>query len=471
MINIEQHKKNGTTLLNISYINKNSHVDYLEIPVPKDEMFEWVVCRENDKEKDLQYRYFLDGSPVKKKPTKNLNKYRVIEFLETLNDETKELIFTNYEPRIFFCDIENGKDPITGEWSKPENPKGEITAISLVDSFNHTVYLLGLKDFKDSEITKMTNDAKDHFKSMPDFTDDIKVKYFKFSNETELLVNFWSKFMSKIYFVTGWNFTGYDWPYLVNRSKILFIDPFELMGAKELYSGTPQHKVVIDYLELYKKFDFKILKENFTLDYTASQVLKGIKKISYSGTLDQLYISDPYKYFLYNAIDSYLLKLINDSLNLIGLYISIGNSTKAELHTLLKTITPVESIITRYYVQDNMIIIPKASFNETDLAYEGGYVFEPIPGLYKWVMAMDFASLYPSVQQQFNISPETFRGIDYERPLKDGEIRLTNGAIFDNSTDSVFRKYLRDFYQKRKSSKKLQLQVDSEMAELGRLIK
>ncbi len=86
-------------------------------------------------------------------------------------------------------------------------------------------------------------------------------------------------------------------------------------------------------------------------------------------------------------------------------------------------------------------------------------------------MAMDFASLYPSVQQQFNISPESFRGVDYERKLEPGEIRLPNGAIFDNSKDSIFRKYLRDFYNKRKQSKKMQLKVDTEISKLEKYLK
>jgi DNA polymerase elongation subunit (family B) len=150
---------------------------------------------------------------------------------------------------------------------------------------------------------------------------------------------------------------------------------------------------------------------------------------------------------------------------------SLGSSTRAETHTLLKTITPVESIVARYYYKENKVLIPNKDFFQGNMAYEGGYVFEPTPGLYNWVMAMDFASLYPSVQRQFNISPETFKGIDFERDLKEGEIRLPNGAIFDNSKDSVFRKYLKDFYFGRKASKKKQFQADTDIYNLESLLK
>lgn len=471
MVNIEQYKKSGQTFLNISYIDKRGNLDFFEIPVPQSELYEWVKCKPNDPQRDHSFSYFIDGSPVKPKPAKRLNKYRTIEFLEQLNQETKDLIYTNNEPRVFYCDIETGKDPVSGEWARPQNPLGEVNAISLVDSISRKVYVLGLKKMSDTQIKNLTKDTNEHFSNLEDVEQDISVSFHFFESEADLLYAFWTRFMKKIYFITGWNFTGYDWPYLVNRSKKLFLDPFELMGSREMWDGNPLHKVIIDYLDLYKKFEFKILKENFTLDYTASQVLSGIKKISYSGTLDQLYRNNPYKYYLYNAIDSYLVKLIDNKLAIISLYMSIGTSTKAELNTLLKTIAPVESIITRYYYEENLVIIPKSSFNETNLAYEGGYVFEPKSELNKWVMAMDFASLYPSVQQQFNISPESFRGVDYERELQPSEIRLPNGAIFDNSKDSIFRRYLRDFYNKRKQSKNMQLKVDIEISKLEKYLK
>ena len=40
--------------------------------------------------------------------------------------------------------------------------------------------------------------------------------------------------------------------------------------------------------------------------------------------------------------------------------------------------------------------------------YSGGYVGEPVPGLYNLTMCLDFASLYPSIMQAFNICYRTF---------------------------------------------------------------
>lgn len=212
------------------------------------------------------------------------------------------------------------------------------------------------------------------------------------------------------------------------------------------------------------------MKENFTLDYTASQVLKGIKKISYPGTLDQLYEEDHYKYMLYNVIDTYLVKLIDKELQLGSLYMTIGEIAMSEAHTLLKTIAPVENIMTRYYLDRNSIITPNQKTFDGSTAYEGGFVFAPKKGLSKHVLAYDFASLYPSTQIQFNISPESFRGIDLDRNLLEGEVRLPNGAIFDNSKDSVCRIFLSDYYRMRKESKNKMLDCEEQAAGLEKLL-
>ena len=49
--------------------------------------------------------------------------------------------------------------------------------------------------------------------------------------------------------------------------------------------------------------------------------------------------------------------------------------------------------------------------------FEGAYVKEPIPGLYKWVIDLDLVSMYPSNMMTLNISPETKIGkiIEFDR--------------------------------------------------------
>ena len=42
------------------------------------------------------------------------------------------------------------------------------------------------------------------------------------------------------------------------------------------------------------------------------------------------------------------------------------------------------------------------------MEYEGGFVYEPIPGLYHYIPCLDFKSLYPTVMISHNIDYRTF---------------------------------------------------------------
>ena len=57
---------------------------------------------------------------------------------------------------------------------------------------------------------------------------------------------------------------------------------------------------------------------------------------------------------------------------------------------------------------------------------EGGYVLEPISGVFNNVAIYDFSSLYPEIIRQFNLSYETVSEIQ-----KPGYLDLKNGYYVD----------------------------------------
>ena len=52
--------------------------------------------------------------------------------------------------------------------------------------------------------------------------------------------------------------------------------------------------------------------------------------------------------------------------------------------------------------------------------YAGGYLKDPVPGLYEWVIDLDFTSLYPCIIRSLNIGIETLVG------------RIVNNGKYDN---------------------------------------
>jgi DNA polymerase elongation subunit (family B) len=95
--------------------------------------------------------------------------------------------------------------------------------------------------------------------------------------------------------------------------------------------------------------------------------------------------------------------------------------------------------------------------NKKDGKYAGAFVKEPISGFYSGVSAFDFASLYPSIMMQFNISPDSYieqvskEEIAEKRKNKD-VIVCENGVVYKNE-DSVLKQIQSDLYNQRKEYK------------------
>ena len=71
----------------------------------------------------------------------------------------------------------------------------------------------------------------------------------------------------------------------------------------------------LDYLSLYKKFSF-IQQSSYRLDYIG-EVEVGVKKIEYTGTLNDLYENELQKFIDYNIRDVKILVDLDKKLNYI----------------------------------------------------------------------------------------------------------------------------------------------------------
>jgi DNA polymerase elongation subunit (family B) len=123
-----------------------------------------------------------------------------------------------------------------------------------------------------------------------------------------------------------------------------------------------------------------------------------------------------------------------------------------------------------YYARGKVIGNKRIEIDKTE--YEGAYVKQPQPGMYRAVACFDFASLYPSIMRQFNISPESFiKKAKSEEVLtnyksdKDYLVAVT-GAIYDKKEESVLKAILDDLYSKRKIYKNRYLLIEQKISEV-----
>lgn len=476
IVNIEQADKLVEGQLSkeliISYVNKTGTISYLRYSVPPSQMFNWVYTN-NVNDADLTYMSW-DNKKIKKIPTKYLSNHRIYEILNDLGDSVSCLYEFNM-PKTSFCDIEVDVDE--NGFPEADTALNKINTISWAQYPN--IYVFGNKQLNADEISKIQLDIDKHcekFKVKYNFT------YIYHENEADMLYDFLYNYMRHAPAVTGWNFWGYDWPYIVNRCNNLNLDINWLSPSgtwkrghryetkiRVGYIDLPLHKLIYDYLMIYLKWDTSVeIKENNTLDFVANAVLD-VKKVQHQLGFIEMYKQNYIEYVFYNAIDSILVEQIDKKIKTSSVFLGLANLTKVEAISAFSPVNMMH-VVMGNYAYKNKRVFPKVNRKNESEGYEGAFVYEPIPNVYKWVVCLDFASLYPTTMRQFNISPENFIKKDKSYIPKADELKCVSGAVFKNDKKYMLPEILDDFYAKRKSYKKEMKIASQELAELEKIL-
>jgi DNA polymerase elongation subunit (family B) len=448
LLDIEQTDKE----LIISYYNKEGKVSFKRYPVSQFQ--NWVVTEEKDKWKDGTVRNW-DGRPLKRSLSRGFNKFSLLYFMDSLPEKDREEIYEFNMPRTYFVDIET---EIVDGFPKPEEAKSRILTFSIITPERKAI-VLGLEDLSSEQIKKIEDDTNAHMKN---YDQDWEFSYYKFDNEYNMLYTFLHKFLPKFPMMTGWNFINYDWQYIVNRCKRLQIDLTEvaITGQLDRNDSRPVHMGILDYMQLYDKYDRSVaVKESNSLDFVSGAVLD-VQKIKYTGSLQDLYENDFQKYVYYNVVDSVLVYYIDKQLRSMEVLLTLATITKMPLYKAASPVAVTESLIARKLAEQNKKIGIEYGREDAkkDGKFQGAFVKQPIVGYYSGVSAFDFASLYPSIMRQFNISPDSFveqvNEIDIAERRKDKNVIVCENGVVYKKEDSILKKILSDLYAQRKEYKK-----------------
>lgn len=392
--------------------------------------------------------------------------YLAKNFPGHIDYEASKIVVANIDIEVA---SENGFAPV-------EDPYEEITAITI--KAHGRFYAFGCGKF--------TTDRED-------------VKYIKCKSEVELLekfLAFWQSLAPDV--VTGWNVQFYDIPYIVNRvSRILGdkaskrLSPWGYLSTRNaMYKGRmlPVVELIgistLDYIELYRKFQPR--RESEKLDYIAYVEL-GEKKIDYSeyAGLHELYKNNFQKFMEYNIKDVDLVDKLEKKLQLINMSFALAYDAKVNFIDVFTQVRMWDAIIFSELKSKN-IVLPQVSENRRE-SYAGGYVKNPIPGMYHWVLSFDLNSLYPMLMGGTNISPDTlvpeeFRPGTYTKvgdhyhvdklleqsyPLDDLQEKnismAANGHCFSNDRQGFLPEILMRMYEDRKMYKKKMIEAKKEL--------
>jgi len=246
-----------------------------------------------------------------------------------------------------------------------------------------------------------------------------------FDNEESLISHFITK-MEEIQptIITGWNIGSFDMPYLYNRiCRVMdkrVIQRLSPIGTVYINKFSKELNIagvsILDYIVLYKKFIGRN-ESSYALGVIGKKVVN-MDKITYKGSLNDLYRSDIKKYIEYNLNDVRIVVALDEKLKFIDLARNICHTGHVPYEFFGMSSRYIEGAMLLYLRRQKLVSSNKPvnieeeegsnpSDEEDEEGFEGAYVKEPIPGRYDWVFDLDLTSMYPNIMISLNISPET----------------------------------------------------------------
>jgi DNA polymerase elongation subunit (family B) len=338
-------------------------------------------------------------------------------YTAVLIDRYKDTDDTAEWQNIIYFDIEcEIAGALTPELIK--NAPTKITSIAVYDNNTQKYYCLILDEGKQLQTINEENRA-----------------VIPFAHEHDLLhafLNLWEELDPTI--ITGWNTEYFDVPFLYYRIE-------NQLGAGEAARLSPLRKIKfgiyandspvalaglnhLDYMLLFKKYNPKNEPSYKLGDIGEKYVNLG--KIEYEGNLDRLFQEDVNKFIEYNIRDVEILIELEKKFKFIELTITICHLCHVPYEQIYLSTALNDGAILTYLKRQGIVSPNKPTTTRPALydikeEYAGGYLKDPVPGLYEWVIDLDFTSLYPSIIRSLNIGIETYIG------------RIMNDGKYDNN--------------------------------------
>lgn len=344
--------------------------------------------------------------------------------------------FNKFPLKVMFLDIETfSKDG----FPDINDPQDVIQLITCYDSLSKEYTTFGLKPYDTSHIT------------------DKVVNYIHCKSEESLLkkfIEFWSDDYYDV--VSGWNSSGFDIPYLVNRVSTVLNEDWQkrLSPIERIYEkfnknakfGEPKSEFVIegiscvDYMVVYKKIKGTIdPQESYSLSYI-SEVELGESKLEYDGPLWELATNDWKTFTDYNIKDVELLVKLDEQLKYMDIIRFLSTIGLTTIDKGIITVPVINGAIAVQARKRNQKI-PTFVRPKRDHKNPGAFVRDPIVGFGENMVSFDANSLYPSVMISLNLSPETKIG-KFEKVDNDYIIHHVSGRQF-TFTREKFAEYFK----------------------------
>lgn len=287
-------------------------------------------------------------------------------------------------------------------------PKLLIASIDIETGQNNQLYSIAIH-LSGKEEEKKVFIVSEEKEKLPDYI-------ITFKNETELLQYFLKWFQEKDPdVIIGWHVIGFDLMFLERKCNELMI-PFDIARAggrvslrqrkPSGYFASVTGRIVIDGPVALRSSFFTF--EDYRLETVAQEMLEEGKAISQDHDkveeIERMFKEDKASLAEYNLKDAELVTNIFRKAGLIELSIR-----RAQLSGLLMDELGMMTAAFDHFFLPKLhragYVAPNVKDLQTSEHAAGGYVMDPVPGIYDDVIVLDFKSLYPSIIQTFKIDP------------------------------------------------------------------
>lgn len=273
-----------------------------------------------------------------------------------------------------------------------------------------------------------------------------KVVHVYCRDEKEILQK-WLKYVETfpVHVWTGWNCVPFDFPYIVNRLRILFgerevnrLSGFGIVEERDekddFGNNFKAYEIVgspiIDMEAAYKKYRYKP-REKYALGYIMEQEFPDDptkRKLEFEESIHgELYLKNPQLHTDYCCGDVHCTVELEGVLKFVYLCITLSYMSCVNIGDNFSITKLWDNRVYKDCEQDGVAIPLKKRQMKMD--YKGAHVFDVVPGMHKGIVSFDFTSLYPSCWRLLNCGPETLIG-DEQREKIMGEL-LTKAKELD----------------------------------------
>lgn len=257
----------------------------------------------------------------------------------------------------------------------------------------------------------------------------------------------------------GWNTNTWDWPYFVNRCRMLNVgyqiispigafwvrEKFDLESKRMIYQVRCKGRVMFDGLDTYKKMtSFEAKLESYSLEYV---VWFEFKEVRIKQVIHDLWQKDDIlEVAFYPKQDADWVVRLFEKKKILNYYTMIRQYTGCRLEDAHVNSKVLDSLILHRAKEGGFVLPSKREYDperkpKKESLYQGAMVREPKVGLHWNVGVLDFTNHYPFIIIACNMSPETL--------TPDGEIDVGNGVRFTNKKEGFVPKVIKELVNAR----------------------